>query len=121
MRLAFSVAINVDADILLIDEILAVGDREFNKKCHAKLAELQQKGLTFLIVSHGEAVKRYCKRAIWIDGGLVREDGDITTVFKHYTEAMTKKPAAPATAPAAPAAPEAQPQAKPAAANAIKK
>lgn len=111
-RLGFSIAVSMESEILLIDEILAVGDIAFNKKCHAKLAELQQKGLTFLIVSHGEAVKRYCKRAIWIDGGLVREDGDITTVFKHYTEAMTKKPAAPATAPAAPAA---QPQAKPAA------
>ena len=111
-RLGFSIAVSMDSEILLIDEILAVGDIAFNKKCHAKLAELQQKGLTFLIVSHGEAVKRYCKRAIWIDGGLVREDGDITTVFKHYTEAMTKKTAAPATAPAAPAA---QPQAKPAA------
>ena len=120
-RLGFSIAVSMESEILLIDEILAVGDIAFNKKCHAKLAELQQKGLTFLIVSHGEAVKRYCKRAIWIDGGLVREDGEITTVFKHYTEAMTKKPAAPATAPAAPAAPEAQPQAKPAAANAIKK
>ena len=123
-RLGFSIAVSMESEILLIDEILAVGDIAFNKKCHAKLAELQQKGLTFLIVSHGEAVKRYCKRAIWIDGGLVREDGDITTVFKHYTEAMTKKPAAPATAPAAPAAPEAQPQAKPAApatTNAIKK
>ncbi len=111
-RLGFSIAVSMESEILLIDEILAVGDIAFNKKCHAKLAELQQKGLTFLIVSHGEAVKRYCKRAIWIDGGLVREDGDITTVFKHYTEAMTKKPAAPATAPTAPAA---QPQAKPAA------
>ena len=93
-RLGFSIAVNMESEILLIDEILAVGDIAFNKKCHAKLAELQQKGLTFLIVSHGEAVKRYCKRAIWLDGGLVREDGDINTVFKHYTDAMmAKKPA----------------------------
>lgn len=92
-RLGFSIAVCMDSEILLIDEILAVGDIAFNKKCHAKLAELQQKGLTFLIVSHGEAVKRYCKRAIWIDGGLVREDGDINVVFKHYTDAMmAKKP-----------------------------
>lgn len=89
-RLGFSIAISMDSEILLIDEILAVGDIAFNRKCHAKLAELQNKGLTFLIVSHGEAVKRYCKRAIWIEGGLVREDGDINTVFKHYTEEMTK-------------------------------
>lgn len=89
-RLGFSIAVNMESEILLIDEILAVGDIAFNKKCHEKLAELQKKGLTFLIVSHGEAVKRYCKRAIWIDGGVVREDGDINVVFKHYTEAMTR-------------------------------
>lgn len=90
-RLGFSIAVSMESEILLIDEILAVGDIAFNKKCHAKLAELQQKGLTFLIVSHGEAVKRYCKRAIWIEGGLVREDGDINTVFQHYTDVMMSK------------------------------
>ena len=95
-RLGFSIAISMDSEVLLIDEILAVGDIAFNKKCHEKLAELQKKGLTFLIVSHGDVVKRYCKRAIWIEGGLVREDGDIDTVFKHYKEAMTNpKPAMP--------------------------
>ena len=111
-RLGFSIAVNMESEILLIDEILAVGDIAFNKKCHEKLAELQKKGLTFLIVSHGEAVKRYCKRAIWIDGGVVREDGDINVVFKHYTEAMTRpaqKPAAPAPAAAKPAAPAQKP------------
>ena len=116
-RLGFSIAVNMESEILLIDEILAVGDIAFNKKCHEKLAELQKKGLTFLIVSHGEAVKRYCKRAIWIDGGVVREDGDINVVFKHYTEAMTRpaqKPAAPAGAPAPAAAKPAAPAQKPA-------
>ena len=116
-RLGFSIAVNMESEILLIDEILAVGDIAFNKKCHEKLAELQEKGLTFLIVSHGEAVKRYCKRAIWIDGGVVREDGDINVVFKHYTEAMTRpaqKPAAPAAAPAPAAAKPAAPAQKPA-------
>ena len=115
-RLGFSIAVNMDSEILLIDEILSVGDIAFNKKCHEKLAELQQKGLTFLIVSHGEAVKRYCKRAIWIDGGVVREDGDISVVFKHYTEAMTKPKSAPvATSPAPAAKPAtAAPAAKPA-------
>ena len=116
-RLGFSIAVNMESEILLIDEILAVGDIAFNKKCHEKLAELQKKGLTFLIVSHGEAVKRYCKRAIWIDGGVVREDGDINVVFKHYTEAMTRpaqKPAAPAAAPAPAAANPAAPAQKPA-------
>ncbi len=89
-RLGFSIAVSMESEILLIDEILAVGDMAFNRKCHAKLAEMREKGLTFLIVSHGEAVKKYCSRAIWIDDGLVREDGDINTVFRHYTEEMTK-------------------------------
>ena len=111
-RLGFSIAVNMESEILLIDEILAVGDIAFNKKCHAKLAELQQKGLTFLIVSHGEAVKRYCKRAIWLDGGLVREDGDINTVFKHYTEAMTRPKPAPQPAAAAPSAHSSLPSAE---------
>ena len=88
-RLGFSIAVSMESEILLIDEILAVGDMAFNHKCHEKLAELRAKGLTFLIVSHSEAVKRYCKRAIWIDGGKVREDGDIDTVFAHYKEEMT--------------------------------
>ncbi len=114
-RLGFSIAVNMESEILLIDEILAVGDIAFNKKCHEKLAELQKQGLTFLIVSHGEAVKRYCKRAIWIDGGLVREDGDISVVFKHYTEAMTKKPAAPQPAAAQAAKPAIAQVQKPAA------
>ena len=101
-RLGFSIAISMDSEVLLIDEILAVGDIAFNKKCHEKLAELQKKGLTFLIVSHGEAVKRYCKRAIWIENGLVREDGDINTVFRHYTEAMTRPNPIPITVTVAP-------------------
>ena len=66
-RLGFSIAVSMESEILLIDEILAVGDIAFNKKCHEKLAELRAKGLTFLIVSHGEGVKKYCTRAIWLD------------------------------------------------------
>lgn len=96
-RLGFSIAVSMESEILLIDEILAVGDIAFNKKCHEKLAELRAKGLTFLIVSHGEGVKKYCTRAIWLDNGVVREDGDINTVFKHYSDFMTKKPAPAAT------------------------
>lgn len=111
-RLGFSIAVNMESEILLIDEILSVGDIAFNKKCHEKLAELQKNGLTFLIVSHGEAVKRYCKRAIWLDGGLVREDGDINVVFRHYTEAMTRPKPAPQPAAAAPSAHSALPSAE---------
>ena len=85
MRLAFSVAINVDAEILLIDEILAVGDQHFQDKCFAKLEELAKSDMTIVIVSHSlEPMKRLCKRAIWISDGMVREDGDCTKVFEDY-------------------------------------
>ena len=87
-RLGFSIAINMDAEIMLIDEILAVGDVAFSKKCYAKLTELRQKGLTFLIVSHGSAVKDLCDRAIWIERGRVVADGDAKSIFDRYTDAM---------------------------------
>ncbi len=85
MRLAFSVAINVDADILLIDEILAVGDQHFQEKCYAKLHELKKKGKTIVIVSHSlDSVKDLCDRAIWIYEGKIREDGNVNKVVDDY-------------------------------------
>lgn len=85
MRLAFSVAINVDAEILLIDEILAVGDQHFQDKCFAKLHELKDSGRTIVIVSHSlDAVEKLCKRAIWIYDGEVRLDGNTKDVIKEY-------------------------------------
>lgn len=89
MRLAFSVAINVSADILLIDEILAVGDASFQKKCFNKLTELKEMGTTIVIVSHSiDQVKSICNRAIWIYEGLVREDGNPNEVCAHYLDEM---------------------------------
>lgn len=85
MRLAFSVAINVDADILLIDEILAVGDQHFQDKCFAKLEELRDSGKTIVIVSHSlGVVKDLCHRAIWIYKGELRLDGDPIYVIDEY-------------------------------------
>lgn len=85
MRLAFSVAINVDAEVLLIDEILAVGDQHFQDKCFAKLHELKDSGKTIVIVSHSmEAIKSLCDRAIWIYEGEVKEDGKVKTVVDKY-------------------------------------
>lgn len=85
MRLAFSVAINVDADILLIDEILAVGDQHFQDKCYAKLEELRDSGKTIVIVSHSlGVVKELCHRAIWIYKGELRLDGDPVYVIDEY-------------------------------------
>ena len=85
MRLAFSIAINVDADILLIDEILAVGDQHFQDKCYEKLQELKNKHKTIVIVSHSlESVKKLCNRAIWIYEGNVRMDGKSKEVIDEY-------------------------------------
>ena len=85
MRLAFSVAINVDAEILLIDEILAVGDQHFSDKCFAKLQELSDSDKTIVIVSHSlPAIRTLCKRAIWINNGKVAMDGDCGEAIDAY-------------------------------------
>ena len=85
MRLAFSVAINVDADILLIDEILAVGDQHFQDKCFEKLDELKNSDKTIVIVSHSlDSVKHLCNRAIWINKGEVQMDGKTDDVIDEY-------------------------------------
>ena len=85
MRLDFSVAINVDADILLIDEILAVGDQHFQDKCFKKLERLRDSNKTIVIVTHSlESVKKLCNRAIWIKDGIVREDGNTKDVIEKY-------------------------------------
>lgn len=85
MRLAFSVAINVDADILLIDEILAVGDQHFQDKCFKKLEELRDSHRTIVIVTHSlDSVKKLCNRAIWIKDGNVKMDGETSEVVTKY-------------------------------------
>lgn len=85
MRLAFSVAINVDAEILLIDEILAVGDQHFQDKCYKKLHELKKSDKTIVIVTHDlNAVKNLCTRAIWINQGEVRMDSKPKEVIEEY-------------------------------------
>lgn len=85
MRLAFSVAINVDADILLIDEILAVGDQHFQDKCLKKLLELKNSEKTIIIVSHSlESVKLLCDRAIWLYNGEIKMDDTPKKVVSEY-------------------------------------
>lgn len=85
MRLAFSVAINVDAEILLIDEILAVGDQHFQDKCFEKLTELKNSGKTIVIVSHSlDAIKKLCNRAVWIYEGKIKMDGSTEKVVEEY-------------------------------------
>ncbi len=85
MRLAFSVAINVDADILLIDEILAVGDQHFQDKCMDKIQELKKSGKTIVFVSHSaSAVKFLCDRAIWLKDGEIEMDDETDKVLEKY-------------------------------------
>ena len=87
MRLAFSIAINVDAEILLIDEILAVGDQHFQEKCFKKLHELKESDTTIVIVSHNlDQVKDLCNRAVWIKDGRIQMDGKPAEVIDKYLE-----------------------------------
>lgn len=87
MRLAFSVAINVDAEILLIDEILAVGDAHFQEKCFNKLKELRDSDKTIVIVSHSLGpIRNLCTRGVWIYDGRVRMDGEINEVIDAYVK-----------------------------------
>ena len=92
MRLAFSVAINVDADVLLIDEILAVGDANFQAKCFAKMQEIKSSGTTIVIVSHAlGSIEQICERSFWIDNGVIRQQGTPREVHTSYLEAMGEK------------------------------
>ena len=85
MRLAFAIAIQVDADILLFDEILAVGDQHFQQKCFNKLEEIKKQNKTIIIVSHNlEAMKNIAQRAIWLDNGLIKQDGKADQVIDLY-------------------------------------
>lgn len=89
MRLAFSVAINVDADILLIDEILAVGDANFQKKCMDKIKELKHEGKTIVIVTHDTgSVERICDKAIWLNAGEIKHQGNAYDTVYTYLEYM---------------------------------
>lgn len=92
MRLAFSVAINVDADILLIDEILAVGDANFQAKCFNKLREIKANGTTIVIVSHSLGqIEQICERSIWIQDGEIRAEGSPYEIHPMYLDFMGQK------------------------------
>jgi len=89
MRLGFSVAIHVDPEILLVDEVLAVGDYAFQIKCLGHVRELRRRGTTILFVSHDmNVVQELCARAIWLDGGGVSADGDPEQVVDRYLSGL---------------------------------
>jgi len=89
LRLAFSVAIHTDPKLLLIDEILAVGDEAFQKKSKDTLIGLIKRGVTTIFVSHSmAAVKEICNRAIWLDGGEIRAEGEPGKVVEDYVRSI---------------------------------
>jgi lipopolysaccharide transport system ATP-binding protein len=84
-RLGFSVIANLDPSILLIDEVLAVGDAKFQQKCLKKMEEFKKKRVTMILVTHScSDVERICSRAIWIDNHKVKMDGPVETVIPEY-------------------------------------
>lgn len=88
-RLAFALAINVEPDILIVDEALSVGDTRFQVKCIDKMKELKSKGTTILFVSHAtEQIKRFCNRAIWMEHGQVKMDGESSQIVDIYENYM---------------------------------
>ena len=89
MRLAFAVAAHLDADILILDEVLAVGDMAFQRKCLERVNDMTSSGRTLLFVSHSmDAITRYCDRCIWLNSGRVVMDGDVHEVVSAYAESV---------------------------------
>lgn len=86
-RLGFSISINIDADIIIIDEALSVGDSAFNEKCFDKIKELKDSGKTIFFVSHSiSEIKKYCTKGLWIEGGVFRGYDDVDVISKEYVE-----------------------------------
>ena len=91
MRLGFAVAIHVDPDVLLVDEVLAVGDEGFTHKCLDKFAEFRRHGKTILLVTHSlNLVERFCDQALWLDSGRARAQGDPKRVVDAYLASVEK-------------------------------
>jgi ABC-type polysaccharide/polyol phosphate transport system ATPase subunit len=106
LRLGFAIAAHLDADILVVDEVLAVGDAEFQRRCLGKMGEVEQSGRTVIFVSHNmDAMARLCPRVIWLDHGTVRAEGPPSEVIGDYirTSASPAHVATFATDPTAPA------------------
>jgi ABC-type polysaccharide/polyol phosphate transport system ATPase subunit len=87
VRLGFSVAINVDPDVLLVDEVLAVGDENFQRKCSEKFADLKESGKTIVLVSHGlDTVRQMCESAAWLEHGVLKDSGSPSALIDKYVE-----------------------------------
>jgi len=87
VRLGFSVAVHVEPEIILVDEVLAVGDYSFQLKCLERIRQMQQAGVTILFVSHDfEAVRRLCTQVIWLNEGRLQAQGDVGEVLGQMRE-----------------------------------
>jgi ABC-type polysaccharide/polyol phosphate transport system ATPase subunit len=94
MRLAFSVAVHVDAEILVVDEVLGVGDQAFFKKCVGRIEEFRRAGKTLVCVSHSiPMIQSLCDRVLWLNHGRLVEDGPTAGVVQAYTECAGQPPA----------------------------
>lgn len=92
VRLGFSVAVHTDPEILLVDEVLAVGDQNFQHKCIERIMEMQQRGVTICYVSHDlGTVQRLCSRAVWLQDGAVRAAGDVADTVSSYLRYMSSQ------------------------------
>lgn len=90
VRLGFAIAINVEPDILVVDEVLAVGDQEFQDKCYQKFKDLKSAGRTVILVSHSmETVKAMCDQAAWLNHGELKVVGDAAPTVKSYLDSLT--------------------------------
>jgi len=91
VRLAFAVAAHLEPEILLVDEVLAVGDINFQKKCLGKMGEVAKGGRTVVLVSHQlNQIRRLCERVAWVDGGTIRKLGATHEVVSAYESAMAR-------------------------------
>jgi len=96
VRLGFAVAVHVDPDVLLIDEVLSVGDEEFSARCVAKIQEMKYRGVTLVFVTHQlDQVRNLCDRALWLDHGMVEAVGDPMRVVDAYLQEVSGAPASP--------------------------
>ena len=89
-RLGFAIAVSVDPDVLLIDEVLAVGDESFRLRCYERMLEFRDVGKTIVLVTHDlGAIESFCDRAIWLDAGKIRAAGEPRSIAREYLAAVT--------------------------------
>ena len=89
LRLGFAIAVHLDADLLLLDEGLAVGDEGFQEKCFRKIEEFQAQGKTIIMVTHElDHIERLAHRVLWLDAGRIRRDGGVADILADYRAAF---------------------------------